>query len=185
MAARYPINGYGQLEINNCAFRRDGRIEAQTPLCSTGFATAGLENGMIVAVDKLGNKIKLIGQSNADPIGIAFTSEHVTGFSHGLKDFICKRGGAYPRIGYLSVGDIFTTNTVSHAFVDTDNEVDHAAFVTALGSLGTTALYGKPSADGSIEITSNAPQSGLKLKVLEKTTMPDGQLGVKFQVHAV
>lgn len=185
MATRYPINGYGQLEINNCAFRRDGRIEAQTPLCGTDFATNGLENGMIVAVDKLGNKVKLIGANNADPIGIAFTSEHITGFFQGLKNFICKRGGAYPRIGYLAIGDIFTTNTVSHGYVDDSNDPDHAAFVTALGALGTTPLYGKVGADGAIEITSSAPVSGLKLKVIKKTTMPDGQLGVKFQVHAV
>lgn len=185
MAARYPINGYGQLEINNCAFRRDGRIEAQTPLCDTDFATDGLENGMIVAVDKLGNKVKLIGENNADPIGIAFTSEHTTGSFHSLKDFICKRGDAYPRIGYLAIGDIFTTNTVSHGYVDDNSAADHAAFVTALGALGTTPLYGKVSADGSIEVTASAPASGLKLKVIGKTTMPDGQLGVKFQVHAV
>ena len=39
---RYTIDGYGQLEINNCAFRRDGRIEAQCALDDTDFASFAL-----------------------------------------------------------------------------------------------------------------------------------------------
>lgn len=43
---RYTIDGKGQIELNNVAFRRDGRIEAQCAL------TADAENGMVLAIDK-------------------------------------------------------------------------------------------------------------------------------------
>ena len=40
--------GYGQLELNQCAFRRDGRIEAQ---CKIADGIEYLENGMILAIN--------------------------------------------------------------------------------------------------------------------------------------
>ena len=49
--------GYGQLELNQCAFRRDGRIEAQ---CKIADGIEYLENGMILAINDenlLGNDI--------------------------------------------------------------------------------------------------------------------------------
>ena len=36
---RFTIEGYGQIELNNVAFRRDGRIETQCHLDATDFAT--------------------------------------------------------------------------------------------------------------------------------------------------
>ena len=48
---RFVIDGYGQIELNNCAFRRDGRIEAQCALDATDFATLPAENGMLLAVE--------------------------------------------------------------------------------------------------------------------------------------
>ena len=47
---RLTIDGYGQLEINNAAFRRDGRIEAQCSLDATDFASTVAENGCGPAV---------------------------------------------------------------------------------------------------------------------------------------
>ncbi len=44
--ARLVIDGYGQCELNNAAFRRDGRIEAQCALDETDFADVPAENGM-------------------------------------------------------------------------------------------------------------------------------------------
>lgn len=35
---RFTIDGYGQIELNQCAFRRDGRIEAQCALYDQEFA---------------------------------------------------------------------------------------------------------------------------------------------------
>ena len=57
---RFTIDGYGQIELNQCAFRRDGRIEAQCALYDKEFAKNQAEyvggkiyaeNGMILAVD--------------------------------------------------------------------------------------------------------------------------------------
>ena len=48
---RMVIDGYGQLELNNVAFRRDGRVEAQCALDATDFADVPAENGMLLAVD--------------------------------------------------------------------------------------------------------------------------------------
>ena len=39
---RYVIDGYGQVELNNCAFRRDGRIEAQCAPDTTDFSTMSI-----------------------------------------------------------------------------------------------------------------------------------------------
>ena len=50
--ARLQISGYGQVELNNCAFRRDGRIEAQCALSTIDFASVPAENGMILRVKK-------------------------------------------------------------------------------------------------------------------------------------
>ena len=40
--ARLTKSGYGQVELNNVAFRRDGRIEAQCKLDATDFASVVL-----------------------------------------------------------------------------------------------------------------------------------------------
>ena len=56
--ARMVIDGYGQLELNQVAFRRDGRIEAQCALDATDFATDPAENGMLLCVDNATRTIK-------------------------------------------------------------------------------------------------------------------------------
>ena len=37
---RYVIDGYGQVELNQVAFRRDGRVEAQCKLDDTDYITS-------------------------------------------------------------------------------------------------------------------------------------------------
>ena len=55
--ARMVIDGYGQVELNNVAFRRDGRIEAQCALDTAAFGSQDVcENGMILRVDKANKK---------------------------------------------------------------------------------------------------------------------------------
>lgn len=181
---RLKIDGYGQLELNNVAFRRDGRVEAQCALDATDFAEVPAENGMLLAVDKIAGTVKMPEDSEVLPVGLNYTSEHMYDErANALKNFkLTTKDGFYPRIGYLAVGDKFTTNCVSY-----DSAVDSAwtaedKFVEALGAIATTKLYGTQSADGSILVSATAPTEGIKLLVIQKTTMPDGQLGVKFQV---
>ena len=56
---RMTIDGYGQVELNQVAFRRDGRIEAQCKLDATDFDSIPAENGMILAVDNVARTVGL------------------------------------------------------------------------------------------------------------------------------
>ena len=178
---RLVIDGYGQLELNNVAFRRDGRVEAQCALDSTDFASVPAENGMLLAVDRINKTVRFPDASEECPVGLNYTAEHMYDErTQGLKNFkLDITDGFYPRIGYLAVGDKFITNCVSY---DSSEFTDEDTFITALGNIGTTKLYGGQSEDGSIDVSATAPTSAIKLLVIEKTTMPDGQLGIKFQV---
>ena len=184
---RLTIDGYGQIELNNVAFRRDGRIEAQCAPDTTDFATAKVENGMLLAVDGANRKVKFAVDGSLT-IALNYSAEHMYDErTPGLKNFYLNGNGKedfLPRLGYLSVGDKFTTNCICYdATVDTDWTTE-SAFVSALASYKTTALYGGISAQGAILVSATVPTVGPKLKVIEKTTMPDATLGVKFQVLA-
>lgn len=179
--ARMTIEGYGQIEINNCAFRRDGRIEAQCAPNATDFASAVVENGMLLAVDKLAGTVGFVKSNNTLPVALVYSAEHIYDErTPGLKNFKLEGTGDFlPRLGYLSVGDTFTTNCVSY---DTSAYATEALFITALEGIGTTPLYGKANTDGSILVTATA--SGASLKVVKYYTMPDGSKGIKFQAIA-
>ena len=164
--ARLTHDGYGQLELNNVAFRRDGRIEAQLPLDEVDFATKVAENGMLLTVDRVAGCIRL-PQEGDKTIALNYTTEHIYENKNGLKNFALAKGGMYPRLGYLSVGDKFTTNCVTLASGITEDDM--------------VGKYGVPSEDGTILLQS-ASAEGLCLQAIEKTTMPDGQVAVKFIV---
>lgn len=184
---RLTIDGYGQIEINNCAFRRDGRIEAQCAPDSASFGNAMVENGMFVAVDNVNRKVAL-PTDNSLPIALVYSAEHIYDErTPGLKNFALKGNGSedfYPREGYLAVGDKYTTNMVSYDSAIDSAWVSEAAFISALASYKQVPLYASVGSDGSHVVSASAPTEGIKLRVIEKTTMPDGQLGVKFQVYA-
>ena len=165
--ARLTHDGYGQLELNNVAFRRDGRIEAQLPLDEVDFATKVAENGMLLTVDRVAGCIRLPKEGDKT-IALNYTTEHIYDDRNpGLKNFALAKGGIHPRLGYLSVGDKFTTNCVT-----LDSGITEDAMV---------GKYGVPSEDGTILLQS-ASAEGLCLQAIEKTTMPDGQVAVKFIV---
>ena len=182
---RFVIDGYGQLELNNVAFRRDGRVEAQCALDATDFASIPAENGMLLAVDRINRVVKFFDSSDDTyPIALNYTAEHMYDErANALKDFKLERGSFLPRLGYLAVGDLFTTNCISYDKGSSSGQfADDDAVKTALAAIGTSPLYGGASADGTIALGTSAPAKGPVLKVVEKTTMPDGTLGVKFQV---
>lgn len=176
--ARLVIDGYGQCELNNAAFRRDGRIEAQCALDETDFADVPAENGMLLAVDKV-NKVIKFATDDSLPIALNYSAEHMyDDRANGLKDFKLDKDSFYPRVGYLAVGDLFTTNCISHEMADDDT------FKEAAADVATTPLYGGISDDGSIAVDTTKPQVGPVLNVVKATTMPDGQFAVQFQVFA-
>ena len=179
---RLVIDGYGQVELNQVAFRRDGRIEAQLPLDPTDFATAKAENGMLLAVDRVAGTIRMPDAAEDKPIALNYSSEHLYDErALGLKNFYLDRNTFLPRLGYLSVGDKFTTNCISY---NTSSWADETALKAAIHAYKTTAVYGGIGLDGSILLSATKPSVGPVLQVIKETTMPDGQYAVKFQVIA-
>lgn len=175
---RLPHEGFGQIELNNVAWRRDGRIEAQCALSTEFDAIGYAENGMLLAVDNVNRLIKL--PTDNLPLAIVYSSEHMYDErANGLKDFVNKVGSFYPRLGYPAVGDKFTTNCVSY---DNSDFTDFAAIKTAIAS---GSVYGGKSADGSILLDNTKPAAGPVFLAVAATTMPDGQSAIKFQVLSV
>lgn len=174
---RLAIDGNGQIELNNVAFRRDGRIEAQCKL------SVAAENGMILAVDTAKREVRLPKAEGEDcPLAVVYTSEHIySNREVGLKNFINKKG-SYPRMGYPAIHDIWTTNTIGY---DSSEFTSNDAVVAAIKNAGKTALYGKVGAEGVVILTATKPTSGLCFKVatgMGAGSMPDGQVGVKLEV---
>lgn len=200
---RYGIEGYGVLELNQVQFPTTGAIEAQCKLdyykpaegatpASGDFKTlvtdangTVCEVGMLLAVDKANGLIKLPVANETLPVGLNYTTEYIYNqFTKGLKNFCMTQdiaGGEYlPRIGFLSVGEKFTTNCLAY---DTTEFADDDAVDTALAAFKTTAVYGGISTTGAIQLSATKPTAGPVLKVVKDYTLPDGiSHGVMFQV---
>ena len=179
---RMTIDGFGQVELNNCAFRRDGRIEAQCAPDPVVFENMPVENGMILAVDEVTHTVKM--PDGTLPVALVYTAEHMYDerYAGGLKHFKTEaKDDFYPRLGYLSVGDKFTTNCIGYK----DNEfTNDEKLIEALNKIGTTPIYGGESTNGIIVLSATKPTAKVVMKVIEFYTMPDGQKGVKLQVIA-
>ena len=182
--ARMVIDGFGQVELNNVAFRRDGRIEAQCALDTNAFdSQTPCENGMILRVKKAEHVITTCDSSAANQLyALNYTSEHMYDERKpGLKNFYLKSAAAgedfYPRVGYLAAGDLFTTNCI-----DLGSYASVGAVVTALEG---GAVYAAAGTQGAIELVSDAPAVGPVMQVIKKPTMPDGQDAFQIQVLSV
>ena len=157
--------GYGQLELNFAAFRRNGAIEAQ---CKMADGIEYLENGMLLVVDRANRTVYLPGTEGVEgPIALNYTTEHMYDErAKALKDFKLDKNSFLPRLGYIGVADKFTTNTV----------------VYAEGTKPADYKYGKPCEtapyQGYIELTNE--REGAYVQVLAVTDMPDGQAAIKF-----
>ena len=160
--------GYGQIELNQCAFRRDGRIEAQCKIEGADY----VENGMILAIDNTKREVRYPDASDY-MFGLNYTSEHMYDerLVGGLKYYKTDKDSFLPRLGYLAVGDKFTTNTVVYDAADI-----------------TTMVYGyvKAGDNGYIRLSATEPSDAIAgaplLRVIDaKATMPNGAPAVKFQ----
>ena len=184
--ARLSKTGYGQVELNNVAFRRDGRIEAQCALDTAAFGSNDVcENGMILRVKKAEHKITFADASAANQLyALNYTSEHMYDERKpGLKNFYldAQKGAArqdfFPRVGYLAAGDLWTTNCI-----DLGSYADVDAVASALESGEVFAAVGT---EGAVVLDSAASSVGPVIQVIKKTTMPDGQDAFQLQVLAV
>ena len=161
--------GYGQIELNQCAFRRDGRIEAQCKIEGADY----VENGMILAIDNTKHEVRYPAADDY-MFGLNYTSEHMYDerLVGGLKYYKTDKDSFLPRLGYLAVGDKFTTNTVIY---------DEALTIT-------NAVYGyvKAGDKGYIRLSAEKPSDAIDeaplLRVIDaKATMPNGAPAIKFQ----
>jgi len=175
---RLVIDGYGQIEPNQVTFTRDGRVEAQCALAEGITA----ENGMLLAVDTAKGEVRFPTATETAIVGLHYSTEKIYNqFTPGLKNFkLTKEDGYYPRIGFLTLGESFTTNCLCY---DTTDYEDETALKAAIKAAGTTAVYGGISVEGAIKISKTKPTVGPVLKVTKATTMPDGQYAVEFQVQ--
>jgi hypothetical protein len=168
MATRLHKEGYGQLELNQVAFRRSGRIEAQ---CRIADGIDYIENGMLLAVNNM-NRTVGYAENDVYPIALHYSTEHMYDErAKGLKNFKLDKDTFLPRMGYLGAGDKYTTNTVEYEGYDSDD-----AFLAAVG---TTVLYAHAGANGYHLVNDN--KDGAVALAIAATTMPDGQNAVKFQ----
>ena len=160
--------GYGQIELNQCAFRRDGRIEAQCKIEGADY----VENGMILAIDNTKREVRYPAAGDY-MFGLNYTSEHMYDerLVGGLKYYKTDKDSFLPRLGYLAVGDKFTTNTVVYDAADI-----------------TTMVYGyvKAGDNGYIRLSAEKPCDAIAeaplLRVIDaKATMPNGAPAIKFQ----
>lgn len=161
--------GYGQIELNQCAFRRDGRIEAQCKIEGADY----VENGMILAIDNTKREVRYPAEDDY-MFGLNYTSEHMYDerLVGGLKYYKTDKDSFLPRLGYLAVGDKYTTNTVIY---------DDTADIT-------TMVYGyvKAGDNGYVRLSATEPTDAIigapMLRVIDaKATMPNGAPAVKFQ----
>lgn len=183
---RFMCDGFGQLELNQVAFRRDGRIEAQCKL-GDDFKNVPAENGMLLAVDNVNRIVKKPVAGEKYPIALNYSAEHMYDErGNALKDFSLAQNSFLPRLGYLAVGDKFTTNCLCYDDATFNDETLKAAYTAE--ALKVAPLYGVPCAEGAIQVVKTAPESGLCLMAVLGTgagSMPDGQFAIKFQVVAV
>ena len=187
---RLTIDKYATLELNRVAFGINGGIIADLPLDAGFTSTAPAENGMLLGVDYAAGKVSL-PTPTSPIIGLHCSPEKEYNPNlAGLKNFCLTAIGTgthttrnqtfYPRLGILTVGDRFTSNCISY---DTAYAADDAALKTLIAAAGTTAVYGVPGADGSIQLKAAlAGTEKVALQVVKATTIPNGGYGVKFVV---
>lgn len=168
---RLVINGFGQIELNQVAFRRDGRIEAQAKIADD---IDYIENGMLLAIDPVARTVGM-PTANDGLIALHYSTEHMYDErANALKDWKLEKNSFLPRLGYLATGDKFTTNCIAY------DDAEYASEDALKEALKTGVVYGQPCALGAIQLTAKKPTGVACLQVVKPTTMPDGSFGVKF-----
>ena len=187
---------YASLELNQVAFPKTGMVVSQTPLGAVFTRQTPCENGMWVVGDKAAGAINPPTAATSAPIGIVYTTEKEYDDYHmGLQRFGRKVAGDYPRVGLLGVGDTVTTNCLQYddtVFQATNDKTAEQVLLDALKAIDTTPLYVAIKAVGQNEtvsaanavpeIVKNAPQAGIYGKIVKFYTIPNGGLGVKYQI---
>ena len=185
---------YASLELNQVAFPKTGMVVSQTPLGTAFTKAAPCENGMWVVADKAAGAINPPAAATDAPIGIVYTTEKEYDKMHyGLQRFGRKIAGDYPRVGLLGVGDTVTTNCLQYS---TSVFANDAALIAALEDIENNPLYVIPgnasdataSSAKAVPVIVKAagiPQTGIYAKIVKFYTVPNGGIGVKYQIVRV
>ena len=186
---------YASLELNQVAFPKTGMVVSQTPLGEAFTADAPCENGMWVIGDKAAGAINPPAAATDGPIGIVYTTEKEYDREHyGLQRFGRKIAGDYPRVGLLGIGDTVTTNCLQYS---KSNFATEKALLDALKAdltKAVNALFVVPgnnsdladdSAKAVPEIVKEAPEAGAYARIVKFYTIPNGGIGVKYQMVRV
>ena len=187
---------YASLELNQVAFPKTGMVVSQTPLGDAFTKATPCENGMWVVADKAAGAINPPAAATDAPIGIVYTTEKEYDREHyGLQRFGRKVKGDYPRVGILGIGDTVTTNCLQYdddVFAATNDKTAEEVLLDALKDLDKNPLFVAIKAVGNNEtvsaanavpqIVKSAPQTGIYGKIVKFYTIPNGGLGVKYQI---
>jgi len=182
---------YASLELNQVAFPKTGMVVSQTPLGAAFTKSAPCENGMWVVADKAAGAINPPAAATDSPIGIVYTTEKEYDREHyGLQRFGRKIAGDYPRVGIFGLGDTVTTNCLQYddsefeAVVGDNAKTAEEVMLDALKALDAAhPLYVKAVAGSPVpQLTATKPVSGTYAKVTKFYTIPNGGLGVKYQI---
>lgn len=169
--ALFVQKGYGQVEPNHLSAPRKGEVYGQLPAHKDIDV---LENGQFVHYDYAAGVCTLTGTA---PLMMVYNEEQLYEDFQGRADWAMKKEDyaaivfsaepsdmpegttMVPRVMKISVGDIWTTNTIADATVAAGDVL-------------------KVNADGYLSKTGT---SDLSVKVVKVYTMPDLQPGVKVQ----
>jgi len=179
---------YAVLEPNFLAARRTGQVRAQLPLDPTDFAEIPAENGMFLAYD-MANGVVRFADADGTEAGLMLhfsVEKEYDNIRPGLNTHAVWRqvanehpGSPYPRLFQPHVGDTFTTDAVkTNAGTRTAAET-----VTDFNALTIGHIY-KVGTDGFIDAVAGntGTFTGVRVKLIAKTTLPDGGKACKFQV---
>lgn len=207
---RFDCKGFGQIEPNQTWFTRAGKSESQCALDPEYFVanfpakpeevTDGLiyaENGAFLAIDKAKGLATLPSAATDEtgcPIGIHYSTEKIYNqLTPGRRNFALVRNEFLPRIGFVDVGERFTTNTVSW-------DTESAIFVTANPNEDSTIMYGDiktalaggtdvyayviEGSEGRLVVGASVDDAigGVYTKIVKAYTNADGTKAFMFQV---
>lgn len=181
--------GYGQLELNLVAFPRTGRVVAQYK-AGPSFIGAEkkdnkpLECGMLLKVDGVNRCVEMAAPVAGDIYALNYSTEHMYDERvYRLADYkLDPVDDFYPRLGYLDIGDKFTTNCVCY---NTEKKVEEAWTELKTEFEAGKTIFGGACENGYIELVVNSAEkfvAGPVLRVVQIYTMPDGQPAVKLEV---
>ena len=181
---------YASLELNQVAFPKTGMVVSQTPLGAAFTKANPCENGMWVVADKAAGAINAPAAVTDTPIGIVYTTEKEYDIMHyGLQRFGRKVAGDYPRVGIFGLGDTITSNCFQYddsefAAVTTvgSEKTSEEVLFDALKACDTTPVYVVPVAGSPIPKLTATATAGTYAKVVKFYTVPNGGLGVKYQI---